>query len=68
LSATNGNLTTVAALAGAANINALAAGNLANYKNWILFFQKPLRTDISSNVYLNYDTNYFSVDASDNLT
>ncbi len=32
LSATNGNLTTVAALAGTASINALAAGNLENQK------------------------------------
>jgi hypothetical protein len=68
LSATNGYLTTVAALAGTANINALAAGSLADQKSWILFFQKPLSTDISSKVYLNYDTNYFSVDASNNLT
>ena len=34
----------------------------------ILFFQKPLRSDISSNVYLDFDTNYFSVDSSNNLT
>ena len=35
LSTIRGNITTVAALAGTANINALAAGNLANQKSWI---------------------------------
>ena len=55
-------------LAGTANVNALAAIDLANQKSWILFFQKPLRSDISSNVYLDFDTNYFSIDASNNLT
>ena len=44
--------------------DATAAFNLADQKNWTLFFQKPLRTEISNNVYLNYasDTNYFEVD------
>jgi hypothetical protein len=37
-------------------------------KSWILFFRKPLRSDISSNICLDFDTNYFSIDASDNLT
>ena len=63
-----GDIITLGTLAGTANINALAAINLANQKSWILFFQKPLRYDISSNVYLDFDTNYFSVDASNNLT
>jgi hypothetical protein len=45
---------------------ATSALDLANQKSWILFFQKPLRSDISSNVYLDFDTNYFSVDASNN--
>ncbi len=40
---------------------ATAALNLANQKSWILFFQKPLRTDISNNVYFDFDTNYFKV-------
>jgi hypothetical protein len=59
LSTTNSNLATIAALAGMANINALAVTDLAHQRSWILFFQKPLRSDISSNVYLNYDTNLF---------
>ncbi len=46
----------------------LLALDLVNQKSWILFFQKPLRSDISSNVYLDFDTNYFSIDASNNLT
>ena len=68
LTTAQGNITTIATLAGTANANALAAGNLANQKSWILFFQKPLRSDISSNVYLDFDTNYFSTYASNNLT
>ena len=47
-----GNITTLGLLAGTANINALAAIDLANQKSWILFFKKPLRSDISSNVYI----------------
>ena len=54
------------ALAGTANINALGAIDLANQKSWLLFFQKPLRSDISNNVYLDIDTNYFKVDTSSN--
>ena len=45
---------------------ATSALDLANQKSWILFFQKPLRSDISSNVYLDFDTNYFKVDTSSN--
>ena len=63
-----GDIITLGTLAGTANINALAAIDLANQKSWILFFKKSLRYDISSNVYLDLDTNYFSVDASNNLT
>ena len=55
-----GNIKTLGTLAGTANINALSAIDLANQKSWILFFQKPLRTDINNNVYLGFDTNYFS--------
>ena len=47
---------------------AASALDLANQKSWILFFQKPLRCDISNNIYLDFDTNYFSIDASNNLT
>ena len=61
-----GDIITLGTLAGTANINALAAIDLANQKSWILFFQKPLRSDISNNVYLDFDTNYFKVDASSN--
>jgi len=43
-------------LAGTANINALGAIDLANQKSWILFFQKPLRSDISNNVYLDIES------------
>ena len=46
----------------------LLALDLVNQKSWILFFKKPLRSDISSNVYLDFDTNYFTVDTSNNLT
>ncbi len=46
----------------------LLALDLVNQKSWILFFQKPLRSDISSNVYLDFDTNYFKIDTSNNLT
>ncbi len=46
----------------------LLALDLVNKKSWILFFQKPLRSDISNNVYLDYDTNYFKVDTSNNLS
>ena len=67
LTTAQGDIVTLGALAGTANINALAAINLANQKSWILFFQKPLRSDISNNVYLDFDTNYFSVDASNNF-
>ena len=66
LSTAQANITTLGVLAGTANTNALAAINLANQKSWILFFQKPLRSDISNNVYLDFDTNYFKVDASSN--
>ena len=66
LTTAQGNITTLGTLAGTANINALAAIDLANQKSWILFFQKPLRSDISNNVYLDFDTNYFKVDTSSN--
>jgi hypothetical protein len=63
-----GNITTLGAGLFLAAGEATAALDLANQKSWILFFQKPLRSDISSNVYLDFDTNYFSIDASNNLT
>ena len=68
LSTAQANITTLGVLAGTANTNALAAINLANQKSWILFFQKPLRCDISNNIYLDYNPNYFTIDSSNNLT
>ncbi len=68
LSSAQASITTLGVLAGTANVTAIGAVNLANQKSWILFFQSPLRSDISSNVYLDLDTNYFSIDASNNLT
>jgi hypothetical protein len=68
LSTTNANLTATAATAAGAAVTATAALNLANQKNWIILWQKPLRTDISNNVYLDYNPNYFSIDTSNNLT
>ena len=68
LSTAQANITSLGVLAGTANINALAAIDLANQKSWISFSQKPLRSDISSNVYLDFDTKYFKVDTSHNLS
>jgi hypothetical protein len=68
LSTAQANITTLGAGLFLAAGEATAALDLANQKSWILFFQKPLRSDISSNVYLDFDTNYFSTDASNNLT
>ena len=43
--------------------------DLANNKNWLIFWHAPFNYNVINNhVYLNYDTNYFSIDASDNLT
>ncbi len=47
-----GNITTLGAGLVTVEGTATAALDLANKKSWILFFQKPLRTDISNNVYL----------------
>ena len=47
---------------------ATMALNLVNQKSWILFFQPPLRCNINNNIYLDFDSNYFSIDASNNLT
>ncbi len=53
LSTDTANITTLGALATTANANALAALNLANNKQFILFSQKPLQFDISNNLYLS---------------
>ena len=43
--------------------------DLANDKNWTIFWHAPFNYNVVTNhVYLNYDTNYFSIDASDNLS
>jgi hypothetical protein len=68
LSSAQASITSLGVLAGTANINALGALDLVNQKSWIFFFQKPLRSDISNNVYLDFDISYFSIDTSINLT
>ena len=68
LTAVQGDITTLGAGLFIVGGTAASALDLANQKSWILFFQKPLRCDISNNIYLDFDTNYFSIDASDNLT
>jgi hypothetical protein len=42
---------------------AATALDLVNQKSWILFFQNPLRSDISSNAYLDFNPNYFTIDS-----
>ena len=38
-------------------------------KNWLIFWHAPFNYNVVNNhVYLNYDTKYFFIDASDNLT
>jgi hypothetical protein len=69
MGAAEGNITTLGALAGTANIDALAAIDLANQKNWIIFWHAPFNYNVVNNhVYFNYDSKYFKIDASDNLT
>ena len=63
-----GSITTLGAGLLLTSAGTLLALDLVNQKSWILFFKKPLRSDISSNVYLDFDTNYFSIDSSNNLT
>ena len=69
LSTATANITALGVLAATANTDALLAMDLANNKNWIIFWHAPFNYNVVNNhVYLNYDTNYFSIDASDNLT
>ena len=68
MGAAEGSITTLGAGLFLTAAEATAALNLANQKSWILFFKKPLRSDISSNVYLDFDTSYFRVDTSNNLS
>ena len=69
LSTATTNITALGVLAATANTNALLAMDLANNKNGLIFWHAPFNYNVVNNhVYLNYDTNYFSIDASDNLT
>jgi hypothetical protein len=68
LTAVQGDITTLGAGLFIVGGTAASALDLANQKSWILFFQKPLRCDISNNIYLDFNPNYFSIDASNNLT
>ncbi len=68
MGAAEGNITILGAGLLLAAADAAAALNVADQKSWILYFQKPLRTDISNNVYLDFDTNYFRIDTSNNLS
>jgi hypothetical protein len=67
LSAAQANITSLGAGLVLVGGTATTALDLVNQKSWILFFQKSLRSDISSNVYLDFDTN-FSIDTSNNST
>ncbi len=68
LTSAQASITSLGATLDLTSAGILLALDLVNQKSWILFFQKPLRSDISSNVYLDFDTNYFSIDAINNLT
>ena len=68
MSAAQASITNLGATLFITSSGTLLALDLVNQKSWILFFKKPLRSDISSNVYLDFDTNYFTVDTSNNLT
>jgi hypothetical protein len=69
LSPTNGNLASVATVAGGAATSALTAIDIANQKNWIIFWHAPFNYNVTNNhPYFNINDTYFSIDASDNLT
>ncbi len=68
MGAAEGNITTLGAGLLLAAGEATAALDLANKKSWILLSKKPSRTDINNIVYLGFDTNYFRVDTSKNLS
>ncbi len=67
ISSAEGSITTLGAGLLLTSGGLILALDLVNQKSWILFFKKPLRSDISSNVYLDFDTNYFTVDTSNNF-
>ena len=62
MTSAEGSITTLGAGLLLAAGEATTALDLVNQKSWILFFQKPLRCDISNNIYLDVDTNYFRID------
>jgi hypothetical protein len=54
LSTTNANLSSVATLAGGAATNVLSAIDIANQKNWIIFWHASFNYNVTTNhVYLN---------------
>jgi hypothetical protein len=67
MSSVEGSITTLGAGLLLTSGGTLLALDLVNQKSWILFFQKPSRSDISNNVYLDFDSNYFKIDTN-NLT
>jgi hypothetical protein len=56
LTSAQASITSLGATLALTSAGTLLAFDLVNQKSWILFFQKPLRSDISSNVYLDFDT------------
>jgi hypothetical protein len=68
LSTAQVSITRLGATLALTSAGTLLALDLVNPRSWVLFFQNPLRSDTSSNVYLDFDTNCFSIDASNNLT
>ena len=68
LTTAQGNIISLGTTLTATSATATAAFNLVNQKQFIIFFQAPLRCDISTNLYLDFDTNYFKIDTSNNLT
>jgi hypothetical protein len=67
LTSAQARITSLGATLALKSAGTLLALDLVNQKSWILFFQKPLKSDISSNVYLDFDINYFSIDERNNF-
>ncbi len=68
LSAAQASITSLGGTLFITSTGTLLALDLVNQKNWILYFKKSLSSDLSSNVYLDFDTNYFFIDRNNNLT